>query len=102
MGKAISSGSANGPNALTDNAGRVFALCAPNSAIDVTANAAPGIYFHDTRYLDRATLPVNGQPVSVALANAGRPRPVDLWAHQADCRSKVNVRICALERRVLT
>ncbi|MDQ6884784.1 MAG: amylo-alpha-1,6-glucosidase [Candidatus Dormibacteraeota bacterium] len=57
---------------LTTKAGTVFALCAPNGDIDTSGNSAHGLYFHDMRYLDRATLRVNGDAMSVLLASADR------------------------------
>ncbi len=57
-------------SALTTKAGTVFALSAPNGDIDTSLNGAHGLYFHDMRYLDRATLRVNGDALSVLLANA--------------------------------
>ena len=55
---------------LTTKAGSVFALCAPNGDIDIGVSNAHGLYFHDMRYLDRATLRLNGGPLSVLLASA--------------------------------
>jgi glycogen debranching enzyme len=62
----------NSLSTLTTKAGTVFALCAPNGDIDTSANSAHGLYFHDMRYLDRATLRVNGDALSVLLASADR------------------------------
>ena len=57
---------------LTTKSGTLFALCALNGDMDTAVNNAHGLYFHDMRYLDRATLRVNGGPLSVLLANADR------------------------------
>ena len=55
---------------LTTKAGSVFALCAANGDIDARVSDAHGLFFHDMRYLDRATLRLNGGPLSVLLASA--------------------------------
>jgi glycogen debranching enzyme len=53
---------------LTVKNGGVFALCQANGDIDAAINDGDGLYFHDTRYLDRATLRINGQELSVLLS----------------------------------
>ncbi len=55
---------------LTTKAGNIFALCSSNGDIDTTVSNAHGLYFHDMRCLDRATLRLNGGPLSVLLASA--------------------------------
>lgn len=66
----VSASSGNSQETLTTKSGPVFALCAPNGDIDPSLNGAHGVYFHDTRYLNRASLLVNGQRLTVLLANA--------------------------------
>ncbi|MDQ6876770.1 MAG: hypothetical protein M3082_03555, partial [Candidatus Dormibacteraeota bacterium] len=69
-----SSGSDLNPlTTLTTKATNLFALCGPEGDIDTRASDAHGLYFHDTRYLDRATLRLNGGPLSVLLASASQP-----------------------------
>jgi glycogen debranching enzyme len=55
---------------LTTKAGGVFCLCARDGDLDVGVNESHGLYFHDTRFLERATLRVDGQPLTVLLSSA--------------------------------
>lgn len=56
-----------GPS-LTTKAAAVFVLCAEDGDIDTDLNEGYGLYFNDTRYLDRATLRLCGQQPSVLLS----------------------------------
>jgi glycogen debranching enzyme len=57
-------------DSLTTKVGGVFCLCAPSGDIDAGANGSDGLYFHDTRFLELATLRLDGQPLTVLLASA--------------------------------
>ena len=56
--------------ALTTKAGDVFCLCASTGDIDSSVSPAHGLYFHDTRFLDRAVLRLGDEPLSVLLSSA--------------------------------
>lgn len=53
---------------LIVKSGGIFGLSAENGDIDAQINKAYGIYFHDTRFLSRATFRLEGQPLSILLA----------------------------------
>jgi len=55
---------------LTTKAGGVFCLCARDGDLDVGVNGSHGLYFHDTRFLELATLRIDGQPLTVLLSSA--------------------------------
>ena len=55
---------------LTTKAGSVFCLCARDGDLDVGVNGSHGLYFHDTRFLEHATLRIDGQPLTVLLSSA--------------------------------
>jgi glycogen debranching enzyme len=55
---------------LTTKAGGVFCLCARDGDLDVAVNESHGLYFHDTRFLDLATLRLDDQPLTVLLSSA--------------------------------
>ena len=55
---------------LITKAGSVFCLCARDGDLDVDVNGSHGLYFHDTRFLERATLRIDGQPLTVLLSSA--------------------------------
>lgn len=57
---------------LTTKSGSVFALCAVDGDIDGRVSESHGLYFHDTRFLDRSTLTMEGQRLSVLLADAAQ------------------------------
>lgn len=57
---------------LTTKAGSLFVLCAQNGDIDATLNGGYGLYFHDTRFLDSATLRLNRKPLTVLLGRDGQ------------------------------
>jgi glycogen debranching enzyme len=56
--------------ALTTKSGDVFCLCASTGDIDSSVSPAHGLYFHDTRFLDRALLRLGDEPLSVLLSSA--------------------------------
>jgi len=56
--------------ALTTKSGDVFCLCASTGDIDSSVSPAHGLYFHDTRFLDRALLRLGNEPLSVLLSSA--------------------------------
>ena len=55
---------------LTTKSGGVFCLCAAAGDIDSSVSPAHGLYFHDTRFLDRAVLRLGDEPLSVLLSSA--------------------------------
>ena len=55
---------------LTTKSGGVFCLCAGAGDIDSLVSPAHGLYFHDTRFLDRAVLRLGDEPLSVLLSSA--------------------------------
>ena len=55
---------------LTTKSGGVFCLCAGGGDIDSSVSPAHGLYFHDTRFLDRALLRLGHEPLSVLLSSA--------------------------------
>lgn len=55
---------------LTTKSGGVFCLCAGGGDIDASVSSAHGLYFHDTRFLDRALLRLGHEPLSVLLSSA--------------------------------
>ncbi len=55
---------------LAAKEGGLFCLCSPNGDID--GSRGQGLYFHDMRYLDRATLRLEDRPPAVLLASADR------------------------------
>lgn len=55
---------------LTAKSGAVFAVSSPDGDIDLERNAGHGLYFDDTRYLDRDVLRIDGQPLGVLLAQS--------------------------------
>src|SRR5207245_3875983 len=54
----------------------LFAVSATNGDIDNRVSNAHGIYFHDTRFLERWTLRLDGQPLSALLSTAEGNRVV--------------------------
>ena len=54
----------------------LFAVSAPNGDIDKRVSNAHGIYFHDTRCLERWTLRLDGQPLSALLSSVEGNRVV--------------------------
>lgn len=52
---------------LTSKTGSIFGICADDGDIDSGLSRAHGLYFHDMRFLDRETLRLNGQRLSVLL-----------------------------------
>ena len=54
----------------------LFAVSSPNGDIDNRVNNAYGIYFHDTRFLERWTLRLDGQPLSALLSTVEGNRVV--------------------------
>jgi hypothetical protein len=52
---------------LTTKAGNVFCLCARDGDLDAGVNESHGLYFHDTRFLERATLRLDGQPLTCGV-----------------------------------
>jgi glycogen debranching enzyme len=56
--------------ALTTKSGDVFCLCASTGDIDSSFAPAHGLYFHDTRFLERAVLRLGNEPLSVLLSSA--------------------------------
>lgn len=61
---------------LRAKSGSLFAVSAPNGDIDNRVNNAYGIYFHDTRFLDRWTLRLDGEPLSALLSSTDGSRVV--------------------------
>ena len=55
---------------LTTKSGGVFCLCTGAGDIDSSVSPAHGLYFHDTRFLDRALLRLGHEPLSVLLSSA--------------------------------
>jgi len=55
---------------LTTKADGVFCLCVASGDIDSSVSPAHGLYFHDTRFLDRAVLRLGDEPLSVLFASA--------------------------------
>jgi glycogen debranching enzyme len=55
---------------LTAKSGAVFAVSSPDGDIDLDRNPGHGLYFDDTRYLDRDVLRIDGQPLGVLLAQS--------------------------------
>lgn len=66
-GRSTSVGSI-GPS-LTTKSGGIFVLCAADGDIDSDRNGGYGLYFHDTRFLDSASLRLDGQQLSVLLSS---------------------------------
>jgi glycogen debranching enzyme len=54
----------------------LFAVSAANGDIDKRVSNAHGIYFHDTRFLERWTLRLDGQPLSALLSSVDGSRVV--------------------------
>ena len=54
----------------------LFAVSAANGDIDNRVSNAHGIYFHDTRFLERWTLRLDGQPLSALLSSVEGSRVV--------------------------
>jgi glycogen debranching enzyme len=54
----------------------LFAVSGANGDIDTRVSNAYGIYFHDTRFLERWTLRLDGQPLSTLLSNVEGSRVV--------------------------
>jgi glycogen debranching enzyme len=67
---------------ITTKSGAVFAVCSPDGDIDLDRNPGHGLYFDDTRYLDRAVLRLNGQPLGVLLAQPREGTAVSELANQ--------------------
>jgi glycogen debranching enzyme len=55
---------------LTTKSGGVFCLCAGNGDIDAGEAPGHGLYFHDTRFLDRAVLRLGSEELAVLLSSA--------------------------------
>lgn len=55
---------------LRAKAGSVFTVSGGNGDIDSRINNAHGIYFHDTRFLERWTLRLDGEPLAALLSTA--------------------------------
>jgi glycogen debranching enzyme len=56
-------------NALTTKSASVFVLAAEDGDVDTEANPGFGVYFNDTRFLDRSSLRLDGQPLAVLLSS---------------------------------
>ncbi len=69
-------GSSDIGDSLTSKAGGVFALCGKNGDIDSRLNDSDGLYFHDTRFLDRATMRLDPGELRVLLATAAQDRSI--------------------------
>jgi glycogen debranching enzyme len=63
-------------DSLTTKSGSVFALCDTDGDIDLSRNPGHGVYFHDVRFLDRATLRLDGRRLSVLLCQAEGDRTI--------------------------
>ncbi len=56
--------------ALTTKSSSIFVLAAQDGDIDSSSNAGYGVYFNDTRFLDRSTLRMDGERLAVLLSSA--------------------------------
>ncbi len=66
---------------LTTKSGAVFAVSSPDGDIDLDRNPGHGLYFDDTRYLDRDVLRIDGQPLGVLLAQPSGHKSVSELAN---------------------
>jgi glycogen debranching enzyme len=57
-------------DALTTKSGGIFCLCAGNGDIDAEETPGHGLYFHDTRFVDRAVLRLGNEELAVLLSSA--------------------------------
>jgi glycogen debranching enzyme len=55
---------------LTTKSDGIFCLCAGNGDIDADSTPGHGLYFHDTRFLDRSTLRLGDESLAVLLSSA--------------------------------
>jgi len=55
-------------DALPSKGGSLFSLSGRDGDLDTDVNAGHGLYFHDTRYLSRSALHLEGQKLSVLLS----------------------------------
>ena len=67
--------------ALTTKSGGIFVLCGPDGDIDAHLNNSHGLYFHDTRFLDCATLRLEQSAFSVLLARGEKDRSISELAN---------------------
>lgn len=63
-------------DALTTKSASLFALASANGDIDSDVNPGYGVYFHDTRFLDRWTLRLDGEPLALLLSTAEGARSI--------------------------
>ena len=68
-------------SSLTAKAGAVFIVCGPDGDIDLDRNPGHGLYFDDTRFLDRAVLRLDGQPLGVLLSESQGERLISELAN---------------------
>ena len=66
---------------LTTKSGAVFAVSSPDGDIDLDRNPGHGLYFDDTRYLDRDVVRIDGQPLGVLLAQPSGGKSVSELAN---------------------
>jgi glycogen debranching enzyme len=57
-------------DALTTKSASIFALAAEDGDVDSDLNAGYGVFFNDTRFLDRCSLRLDGKPLAVLLSSA--------------------------------
>ncbi|PZR97532.1 MAG: amylo-alpha-1,6-glucosidase [Candidatus Nephthysia bennettiae] len=57
-------------DALTTKSASIFVLAAEDGDVDTDLNAGYGVFFNDTRFLDRCSLRLGGKPLAVLLSSA--------------------------------
>jgi glycogen debranching enzyme len=79
-------------DALTTKSASIFALAARDGDVDSDRNSGYGVYFHDTRFLDRSILRLNGQRLAVLLSESdGAISTCELTNPEMQLRSEVTL-----------
>ncbi len=55
-------------HALTTKSASIFAFAAEDGDVDTDLSAGCGVFFNDTRFLDRCSLRLDGKPLAVLSA----------------------------------
>lgn len=81
LGRRPSVAFADVGSSLTAKAGAVFIVCGADGDIDLDRNPGHGLYLDDMRFLDRAVLRLDGQPLGVLLSQSQGDRLISELAN---------------------
>lgn len=81
LGRRPSVAFADVGSSLTAKAGTLFIVCGADGDIDLDRNPGHGLYLDDMRFLDRAVLRLDGQPLGVLLSQSQGDRLISELAN---------------------